>query len=146
MSTASPPAGFQPLFRTSPFLEATGPYFFKPVKDGLALGMRVEEKHTNASGTVHGGLLATLADVSLGYVTALSQTPPMRLTTVSLGLDYVGVAKIGDWLEARVTVVKVGARLAFANAIVMADEVPIMSAKATFFVAGVVDPASSQAR
>lgn len=146
MSVVSPPAGFQPLFRTSPFLEATGPYFYKSEEGGLVLGLRVEEKHANASGTAHGGLLATLADVSLGYVTALSQTPPMRLTTVSLGLDYVGAAKIGDWLEARVTVVKFGARLAFANAIVVVDEVPIMSAKATFFVAGVVDPANSPTR
>ena len=146
MSTASPPPGFHPLFRSSPFLDATGPYFYKPVDDGFVVGLRVEERHTNVSGTAHGGLLATLADVSLGYVTALSQTPPLRLSTVSLGLDYVSVAKIGDWLEARVTVLKVGARLAFANAIVMVDEVPIMSAKATFFVAGVANPAGSPTR
>lgn len=146
MSTVNPLAGFQPFFRTSPFLDATGPYYYKPLDEGFVVALRIEERHTNVSGTAHGGLLATLADVSLGYVTALSQTPPVRLTTVSLGLDYAGVAKIGDWLEARVTVVKVGARLAFANAIVMVDEVPIMTAKATFFVAGVVGSGGQQVR
>ncbi|RMX15003.1 PaaI family thioesterase [Vandammella animalimorsus] len=130
------PEGFKPLFRTSPFLDATGPYFYKPLEEGFIVGLRVGAKHLNTSGTAHGGLLATLADVALGYVTAMSQQPPVRMTTTNLGLDYVGVAHEGDWLQAHVSVVKLGSRLAFANALIAANEAPVATARATFLVIG----------
>ncbi|MBN3816965.1 PaaI family thioesterase [Paraburkholderia sp. Se-20369] len=126
--------GFQPLFRTSPFLDATGPYFYKPMDSGFVVGLRVHDKHTNASGTVHGGLVATLADVSIGYVTSLSKTPPLRMITTSLTIDYVGTAKKGDWVEAHVSIVKTGRRLAFANAVIKVGATPVASAAAVFLV------------
>ncbi|MFC7411097.1 MULTISPECIES: PaaI family thioesterase [Hydrogenophaga] len=134
MADTGCPPGFKPLFRTSPFLDATGPYFYKPEERGFVVGLRVETRHTNNTGTVHGGLLATMADVSLGYVTAMSQQPPVRMLTTSLGLDYVGTANVGDWLEAHVSVVKVGSRLAFANLLIVANAAPIVTARATFLV------------
>lgn len=133
---AFPPPGFKPLFRSSPFLDATGPYFYKPLDKGFIVGLRVEEKHTNTSATAHGGLLATLADISLGYVTAMSQQPPVRMTTSNLGLDYVGTAYVGDWLQAHVDVIKVGSRLAFANLLITANGLPIVTGRATFLVTG----------
>ncbi|HEX5784314.1 MAG TPA: PaaI family thioesterase [Burkholderiaceae bacterium] len=137
-SPAACPESFVPLFRSSPFLDATGPYFCKPLGKGFVVGIRVEPRHTNSSGTAHGGLLATLADVSLGYVTATSQDPPLRMTTTSLGLDYVGTAKLGAWLEAEVNVVKVGSRLAVATALISSDGAPVASARAAFQVVGQV--------
>lgn len=130
------PEGYQPLFRTSPFLDATGPYFYKPTEQGFTVGLRVEQKHTNASGTVHGGLVATLADVSLGYVTATSQQPPLRMTTANLSIDYVGTAKLGDWIESQVQVIKAGSRLAFAKALISAAGKPVASTSAVFLVVG----------
>ncbi|TCW85423.1 esterase [Burkholderia sp. SRS-46] len=126
--------GFQPLFRTSPFLDATGPYFYKPMDNGFVVGLRVHDKHTNASGTVHGGLVATLADVSIGYVTSMSKTPPLRMITTSLTIDYVGTAQKGDWVEAHVSIVKTGRRLAFANAVIKVGATPVASAAAVFLV------------
>ena len=40
------------------------------------VGLRVESKHCDARGTVHGGILATLADVALGYTMAFASPPP----------------------------------------------------------------------
>lgn len=134
MSNSEIPPGYEPLFRTSPFLDTTGPYFYKPLNESFVVGMLVEPKHANVSGTVHGGLVATLADVSLGYATAMSQEPPIRMTTTNLGVNYVGVAKVGDWLEAKVTVVRVGSRLAFANALITVSGAPVATAQATFLV------------
>jgi acyl-coenzyme A thioesterase 13 len=112
------PAGFEPLtkLRTSPFLDHVGPFFFQWREKRLVLGLRIEDKHANARGTAHGGLLLTMADVSLGYHMAMSQDPPMRATTVSMSADFIGSAGIGDWLEAQVEMNQLGARLAFANA------------------------------
>lgn len=138
MSVADCPPGFEPLFRSSPFLDATGPYFYKPQSEGFVVGLRIAEKHTNVQGTAHGGLLATLADIALGYVTAMSQQPPLRMTTTSLSLDYVGGAKLGEWLEAHVSIVKVGSRLAFANALLTSDGATVASTRATFLVLGTI--------
>ena len=112
-----PPAGFEPLFRTSPFLQTIGPLFYRKDTDGFVIGMQILPKHANARGTAHGGLLLTLLDVALGYRTAFSQNPPAALTTASITADFVGSPKIGDWVEAHVDVHKIGKRLAFAKCI-----------------------------
>jgi acyl-coenzyme A thioesterase PaaI-like protein len=70
----------------------------------------------NARGLAHGGFLAGLADVALGYARSTSQEPPVRLITGSLSLDFAGSAKVGDWIEARVDLQHVGRQLGFANA------------------------------
>ena len=67
----TPPSdAWQPLFRTSPFLDLIGPLFQRPNDGddgGFVIGLRIEEKLCNARQGAHGGVLATLADISLGY-------------------------------------------------------------------------------
>ena len=133
MQDANPPPGFEPLFRTSPFLDTVGPLFCRRDRErGLVIGLRVAEKHANARGIAHGGLLLTLADIALGYRTAFSQDPPAGLITASLTADFAGAAKIGDWIEAHVDIQKIGGRLAFANAFLMVDGERIVRASAVF--------------
>ena len=52
----NPPPGFAPLFRTSPVLDLIGPLYSRGRGAGLAIGFRVEAKHCNARGTIHGGI------------------------------------------------------------------------------------------
>ncbi|MEA3193184.1 MAG: hypothetical protein QOD26_1517 [Betaproteobacteria bacterium] len=132
----NPPAGFSPLFRSSPVIDLIGPVYSKGEGADLVLGLRVEQKHCNMRGTLHGGILATLADVALGYAIAFSSQPPTGLVTANLTLDFAGTAKIGDWLEARVDVQKKGSRLAFANCYISAGEQRIVRASAVFVVTG----------
>lgn len=128
------PAGFEPLFRTSPFLDTLGPFYAKGAGADLVIGVRIAEKHCNARGTAHGGMMATLADIALGYATATSRTPPVALTTAGLTLDYAGVAKLGDWLEARVDIQKLGTRMAFVSAFLCVGDERIVRASGTFLV------------
>jgi len=135
-----PPEGYLPLFRSSAFLELVGPLFHRPEGDSFCIGMRVRAQHVNSGGTAHGGLLATLADVSLGYVTAATREPALRMSTASLMLDYLGVAPLGSWLESQVSIDKIGRHLAFANALICADDRPVVRARALFSI-----PNASQA-
>jgi acyl-coenzyme A thioesterase 13 len=128
------PEGFQPLFRTSPAIDLIGPILCKGSGKDLILGLRVETKHCNARGIIHGGILATLADVALGYTTAFANDTPQALLTINLTLDYAGSAKVGDWLEAVVEVQKLGARLAFANGYICRDSERIVRASAVFML------------
>jgi uncharacterized protein (TIGR00369 family) len=130
--TSDVPAGFEPLFRTSPFLETLGPVFGRRGAGGLVIGLRVQDKHTNARGAAHGGLLMTLADIALGYNAALSEDPPLSLTTASVSTDFCGSARVGDWLEVHVDLQKVGRRLAFANAFILVGTERIARASAVF--------------
>ncbi|MFB9990790.1 hypothetical protein ACFFLM_02140 [Deinococcus oregonensis] len=49
---------------------------------------------------MHSGIIATLADVTLGSVTAFSSDPPLGLTKANLSIDSLGTAHPGDWIEA----------------------------------------------
>ena len=132
MSEPTPPPGFEPLFRTSPFLDTVGPFFYRKDADEFVIGLRIAEKHANARGTAHGGLLMTLLDIALGYRSALSENPPANLATANLTADFIGAAKVGDWVEAHVEVQKVGSRLAFANAFLTVGGERIVRGSAVF--------------
>jgi uncharacterized protein (TIGR00369 family) len=133
------PQGFRPLFRTSPVLDLIGPLYCRGEGPDLVIGLRVEPKHCNARGTIHGGVLATVADVALGYTMAFSRTPPTALVTSNLSLDFAGTAKIGDWVEAHVDIQKQGSRLSFANCYLTVGEERIVRASAVFLVSGQLD-------
>jgi acyl-coenzyme A thioesterase 13 len=132
----SVPEGFAPLFRTSPVLDLIGPIYCRGSGKDLVLGLRVDEKHCNARGTIHGGILAVLADVALGYTMAFATDPPTGLVTANLSLDFAGTAKVGDWVETSVDIQKQGARLAFANSFISVAGERIVRASAVFLVAG----------
>ncbi|HYS49861.1 MAG TPA: PaaI family thioesterase [Xanthobacteraceae bacterium] len=126
------PGGFEPLFRTSPYTQTIGPLYHRKGSDPLVLGVRILEKHANARGFAHGGLLLTLADVALGYALAFRESPPAALVTANISADFAGSAKVGDWVEAHVDIQKSGKRLAFANAYLTANGERILRASAVF--------------
>ena len=118
-----------------------GPLYSRGEAPDLVVGLLAEAKHCNARGTVHGGILATLADITLGYAMAFSTRPPTSLSTANLSLDFAGTAKAGDWIEAHVDVQKMGSRLSFANCYIHAAGQRIVRASAVFRVAGELDHA-----
>ena len=128
------PTGFTSLFRSSPFLDLLGPIYNQRTDTGLVIGLRAEEKHCNARGLVHGGVLSSLADVALGYNSAFAQEPPTPIVTSSLTIDYAGTAKLGDWITIETDVQKVGKSLAFANCYVVVESMRIARASAVFSV------------
>ena len=79
-------------------------------------GVRILTRHANARGVAHGGLLTTVADLVLGYSAAFSRQPPVSLSTVNMSIDFVATASVGDWLEGRADLQRIGQTLAFANA------------------------------
>ncbi len=137
MTTNGAPKGFGPLVRTSPLIELLGPFYSQGTGTDLILGLCVAEKHTNARGFAHGGVLLTLADVALGYAAESSVDPPARLITASVSADFAGSARLGDWVEARVDVQRVGGRMAFANAYLHVGDRRVARASAVFARAGV---------
>ena len=128
------PDGFTVIDRKSPFLDPAGPLYEKADGRTYIVGVRIAERHCNARGYVHGGLLATLSDIALGYSMRLAETPPEKAVTASLSVDFFGAAKIGDWLEVRAKAKRVGGAMAFCSADLFAEGEPIGQAKGVFKV------------
>ena len=127
------PEGFEPIQAGAPFVDLVGPFYFKEIRNVVAIGLLVEEKHCNSAGTAHGGLISTMADIALGNSIGhasisdeerkswredgfeLKRRPVSRVT-VNLTTDYAGFAQVGDWVEMHVDIQKLGKSLSFANA------------------------------
>ena len=133
---STPPAGFVELADPGPFLAHVGPLYIRASgDDSPVLGLRAADAHCNAAGAVHGGLLGSLCDSASGQaIRAQADDGISGAVTISLTIDYLAPAKPGDWLEARTTVEKLGARLAFADCSVTANGRQIVRARAVFSV------------
>jgi acyl-coenzyme A thioesterase 13 len=136
MTAADPLAGFSPHERTSPFLDLIGPVLSRSTDDGTEFALAIDERHVNARGFAHGGVLAALADVALGYASSSSQDPPVRLITASLTIDFAGAVQSGETVVARVDIQRVGRRMAFANCYLTSGDRRVVHASAVFANAG----------
>lgn len=103
------------LFSSSyemPFMELVGPIYRHQDHGSVRLGILVDDNHCNPMGTVHGGMLSTLADAAAG-LTLIENDGKRGAVTINLNLDFIGSAKIGTWLEAVPTIKKVGGSVGF---------------------------------
>ncbi|HEX7791500.1 MAG TPA: PaaI family thioesterase [Afipia sp.] len=132
MNAADIPAGFERHSRRSPFTNPWEPIYAKRTPDAVILGLRLAEAHTNSRGLVHGGLIASLADNAMGLSCGLNARDHQGLVTVNLTVDYLGSAKIGQWLAAETGFVTAGGSICFAQCFITADGEPCARANATF--------------
>lgn len=110
------PAGFSALEFGGPYFRALGPMHGRRLDDGgLLVALRIDERHLNIQGFAHGGMLTTFADGALGLNIASARGQRGAQVTVSLTADFLSSARLGDWLEARVTITRLGRRMAYAN-------------------------------
>ncbi|RYG30771.1 MAG: PaaI family thioesterase [Burkholderiales bacterium] len=136
-ATTIPPEGFAPHFRKSPLTDPWEPIYSRRLEDRVIIGVYVREPHTNSRGMVHGGLVAALADNAMGLscgqvLLAEGRKPEGGLVTVSLAIDFIGAAKLGQWVAFDTQYLKAGKTLCFAQAFITADGQVIGRADARF--------------
>ncbi len=134
MTTTEVPEGFAPQPRRSPLTDPWEPIYWKQTPDAIILGLRLAHPHTNARGFVHGGLIAALTDKAMGHSCGHQLRYTSSLVTVSMSIDFISSAQIGQWLTVETDVIKTGSTLCFAQCFVKADGVAIARANATFRV------------
>lgn len=122
MSENQVPSGFE-LIREcaeSPFDQVIGEYYMKTTDAESIIGFRVRPHHLNIAGSLHGGALATLFDWQAAavkpYLGITKHTP-----TISLSVDYLAPAHLGEWLEMHVKAQQRTGRMIFTRAEVFAD-------------------------
>jgi acyl-coenzyme A thioesterase PaaI-like protein len=75
-----------------------GPIFQQKTEGQVHSGFHVEQRHCNPQAICHGGWLSTFADVALVRQGSLIAQP---LVTISLTVDFIGAAHLGEWVESR---------------------------------------------
>lgn len=131
------PEGFVRHTRRSPLTDPWEPLYARETAEAVQLAVEVREAHCNARGFAHGGFISALADNAMGLsVVRLARLQPGQeeasAVTVTLALDYLDTARIGEWLEVRPTVLKLGRSLAFAECRVVCGERLIARGNASF--------------
>ncbi|MEZ5997975.1 MAG: PaaI family thioesterase [Hyphomonas sp.] len=137
MTDPSPPEGYTPHFRQSPFTDPWEPLFSRVTPEQVSIGLYLRQPHCNSRGLVHGGLIAALADNAMGLscgevLRRAGRSDLAGLVTVSLNTDFIGSAKLGAWLATDTIFTRAGGSLAFADCLVRADEEVVARASASF--------------
>jgi len=137
LSDVQVPDGFKRHFRRSGLTDPWEPLYSRKLDDRVQMGLYLADQHCNSRGLVHGGLIAALSDNAMGLscaaaLAAIGRDAGKGLVTVSLGTDFVGSAKLGDWLLIDPEPIKTGGSICFARAIVSSNAKPVAMANATF--------------
>lgn len=135
MPDFSPPTGFKPAQFSPGFLDHGGPYFLK-ARDGAPqlVGLRIEPHHINYQDAAHGGVISTFADVALSHAVYDAERPRLAPSTITLGVNYLHAAKLGDWLEADVRIDRLGGRTAYTSGTILRDGEPIATMTGVFAI------------
>lgn len=100
--------------------------------DGCAtVVLQADAHHLNTRGSVHGGAIATLADVAMGA--AVRSAGAENVATIEMKVTFLEPGQAGE-LRARAKVRKRGSRISIVEAEIDQDDVTVAHAIATFTV------------
>src|SRR6266496_328564 len=94
---------------SSPALGWLQPVLVDLALDSAAIRLPYRDEITNGSGTVHGGVLATLADTAVAFALATNFDGKMGFATSDLTIHFLRRARGDVWARARI--VKKGRRV-----------------------------------
>lgn len=133
------PEGFEPHFRKSPVTEPWEPLYSRRSEGQVEIGLWLREAHCNSRGFVHGGVVSALADNAMGlaFHAARALAPGGDVdgagaVTMTLTIDFIATAKVGDWLQITPRVLRAGRATGFVDALVTAENQLVARASAIF--------------
>lgn len=100
--------------------------------EDIRFGFRVLPHHCNLRPHCHGGMLSTFLDVALARGLRLVGGVDPPLPTISMSMDFMAPAPLGSWVDARVSVGRVGRSTGFVSALVHADDELAMRGSGVF--------------
>ena len=130
VDTPPAPEGWLLRSHAETFSGRAGPFYFR--KEGLGPGVAFFSMphHANLGGVIHGGMLMTLADMSLWDI-CMRSAGRFHGVTVTMNAEFVGAGPIGEFIEATGDVIKLGRKLMFARGIITAKGEPILTFSGT---------------
>jgi len=95
--------------------------------------MRVHDRHRNIHSTVHGGVLASLADSAGGMATHMAAARGSRVATIELKINFLEPVE-GGIVTAEARVVRIGKHTSVVDCDVRENSRLVAKALATYFV------------
>lgn len=86
----------------------------------VEIALRAEDHHLNLLGTVHGGMIATVADTAMGLAMRTRAEPGSTYVTAQLGLHYLAPGRAGRIVGVG-RAVKAGGQMGYAEADVLGE-------------------------
>jgi uncharacterized protein (TIGR00369 family) len=127
---APAPDGFAPLDPGPGFGAYFGPMAW--ASDPPRVGFRVAPRHINLFGLCHGGALAMLADYQLAPLRRSGLIDGPFAPTLSLSVDYLAAARLGDWIWAEAKLVRATGRYLFTEAVLSSANGPVARSTAIY--------------
>lgn len=125
------PAGYRRVaFEGVTFNSANGPFYLKREGEEMVMGFRIEQRHCNPAGIVHGGMLMMFADMTAGFGASFASGIDKFMPTVNMTFDFVASGNIGDWVEGHCKLLKTTRSLAFASVLLTTAGRPLLRASA----------------
>lgn len=118
--------------RSVGFTKAIGDVLFRTDRGGLECGFLAVGDVDNGNGDiVHGGALMTFADIVLGFASARATKQPFCVT-VQMTYQFVGSARLGDFITCTPEIVRVTSSLIFTRALMKVGDRDIGTIDALF--------------
>lgn len=126
-----PPEGFVVMAGRGAFSTLNGPYYQKPgLEEGVAQAFFALPRHTNGIGIVHGGMLSAFTDGLLA--SAVGRGTGKIAVTIHLSLDFLHMARKGDWVIGEAKMSRATRDVAFADGRLHVRGVDILRASGVF--------------
>src|ERR1700730_16347982 len=122
MTATDIPDGFERHNRQSPLTDPWEPLYSKRTEKAVIIGLRLAKPHSNGRRPVHGGLIAAPSDNAMRYSCAQVMGGTSSLVTISLAVDFIGSAQVGQWLAVESDVIKTGSTICFAQSLIQGDD------------------------
>jgi uncharacterized protein (TIGR00369 family) len=110
-----PPEGYVPAEGRGGFSTLNGPYFYK-LSDGPTSHQAffALPRHANGMGLVHGGMLSAFLDGVLAG--AVWRGTEKTAVTIHLSIDFLHMARVGEWVMGEGRMTRATREVAFAEA------------------------------
>ena len=132
-------AGWSTYPGGDPFEDLAGPFFLRRDDRGPVCAFRVEKKHLNRSGVLHGGCFMAFADFSL-FGIAREPLTEQGAVTATFNCELVGTASEGQVVECRGEIVKDTRSMVFVRGLMHTGGETIMSFSAVLKKLGTRPP------
>ena len=109
-----------------PFNETAGPFYVRAQDDGSVLcAMRVETRHLNGGGMMHGGAFMTFADFCMfAFASGLGDDDSV---TLSFNCEFLKGVPVGATIYGTGEVVRRTRRMVFVRGLMRVDDKPVFS-------------------
>ncbi|MCG0278529.1 MAG: PaaI family thioesterase [Thermanaeromonas sp.] len=115
----------------NPFVESLGIEFLSINPGNVRVRLKVDRRHLNPWGNLHGGVFATLADTAMGVA---ARSLGKVAATVNLSLNYVYPVHEGAEVICEGKVIHEGKNIIHTQAVLMVKDKRVAMANGIFYV------------